>query len=125
MLIVEDIIDTGLTLRYLMENLARRKPASLRVCALLDKDKGRDEVVVEPTTSASASPTASSSATGWTTRRSIATYPTSACSSRRCTARASERRGHEWDAVRYRRRRAYIREEPCRPGRGTAVVRRG
>ena len=46
-LIVEDIIDSGLTLRYLMENLSRRAPASLRVCALLDKDKGRDEVVVE------------------------------------------------------------------------------
>ena len=44
-LIVEDIIDTGLTLRYLMENLARRNPASLTVCALLDKDKDRDKVV--------------------------------------------------------------------------------
>lgn len=38
-LVVEDIIDTGLTLRYLMENLRRRNPASIRVCALLDKEK--------------------------------------------------------------------------------------
>jgi hypoxanthine phosphoribosyltransferase len=36
-LIVEDIIDTGLTMAYLLENLATRKPASLRVCALLAK----------------------------------------------------------------------------------------
>jgi hypoxanthine phosphoribosyltransferase len=36
-LLVEDIVDTGLTMRYLLENLATRKPASLRVCALLEK----------------------------------------------------------------------------------------
>jgi hypoxanthine phosphoribosyltransferase len=47
-LVVEDIIDSGLTLRYLLENLSRRAPASLRVCALLDKEKGRGEVVVDP-----------------------------------------------------------------------------
>ena len=47
-LVVEDIIDSGLTLRYLLENLSRRAPASLRVCALLDKEKGREAVVVEP-----------------------------------------------------------------------------
>ncbi|MDO9573429.1 MAG: hypoxanthine phosphoribosyltransferase [Candidatus Contubernalis sp.] len=35
--IVEDIIDTGLTLKYLMDNLESRKPASLKICALLDK----------------------------------------------------------------------------------------
>ncbi len=40
-LIVEDIIDSGLTLQYLNESLRRRNPASLRVCALLDKDKSR------------------------------------------------------------------------------------
>lgn len=44
-LIVEDIIDTGLTLRYLMQSLERRNPASLRVCALLDKEKTREKVV--------------------------------------------------------------------------------
>ena len=37
-LIVEDIIDSGLTLRYLRRNLAVRQPASLEVCALLVKD---------------------------------------------------------------------------------------
>jgi hypoxanthine phosphoribosyltransferase len=39
-LVVEDIIDTGLTLRYLIENLQRRNPASITICALLDKEKG-------------------------------------------------------------------------------------
>ena len=36
-LVVEDIVDTGLTLTYLLRVLATRGPASLRVCALLDK----------------------------------------------------------------------------------------
>jgi hypoxanthine phosphoribosyltransferase len=36
-LLVEDIVDTGLTMRYLLENLATRGPASLKVCALLEK----------------------------------------------------------------------------------------
>jgi len=36
-LILEDIIDTGLTMQYLLENFETRKPASLRVCTLLDK----------------------------------------------------------------------------------------
>ncbi len=36
-LIVEDIVDSGLTLSYLMRNLGARNPASLNVCALLTK----------------------------------------------------------------------------------------
>jgi hypoxanthine phosphoribosyltransferase len=36
-LIVEDIVDSGLTLQYLMRNLEAREPASLEVCALLTK----------------------------------------------------------------------------------------
>jgi hypoxanthine phosphoribosyltransferase len=36
-LVVEDVVDTGLTLTYLLRVLATRGPASLRVCALLDK----------------------------------------------------------------------------------------
>mgnify|MGYP000871635219 CR=1 FL=1 len=36
-LIVEDIVDTGLTMRYLLENLATRAPKSVRLCALLEK----------------------------------------------------------------------------------------
>lgn len=41
-LIVEDIIDTGHTLAYLLENLRVRQPASLRVCALLSKPARRE-----------------------------------------------------------------------------------
>lgn len=41
-LLVEDIVDTGLTLRYILENLRDRCPASLRICALLQKRKARD-----------------------------------------------------------------------------------
>lgn len=40
-LIVEDIIDTGLTLNYLVDNLKSRRPASLKVCTLLDKPSRR------------------------------------------------------------------------------------
>lgn len=40
-ILVEDILDTGLTLSYLHENLLNRKPASLRTCALLDKPSRR------------------------------------------------------------------------------------
>lgn len=36
-LLVEDIIDTGLTLNYLIENLRGRRPASVEICALLRK----------------------------------------------------------------------------------------
>jgi hypoxanthine phosphoribosyltransferase len=40
-LIVEDIVDSGLTLQYLMRNLGARNPASLGVCALLTKPDRR------------------------------------------------------------------------------------
>jgi hypoxanthine phosphoribosyltransferase len=40
-LIVEDIIDSGLTLQYLLRNLQARGPASLEVCALLTKPERR------------------------------------------------------------------------------------
>jgi hypoxanthine phosphoribosyltransferase len=40
-LIVEDIIDTGLTLNYLVRYLRGKNPASLRICALLDKPARR------------------------------------------------------------------------------------
>jgi hypoxanthine phosphoribosyltransferase len=36
-LLVEDIVDTGLTMKYLLENLATRRPASVRIAALLEK----------------------------------------------------------------------------------------
>lgn len=40
-LVVDDIIDTGLTLRYLLDNLSRRQPAELKLCVLLDKPSRR------------------------------------------------------------------------------------
>ena len=40
-LFVEDIIDTGLSLRYILRSLKTREPASLRVCVLLDKPRTR------------------------------------------------------------------------------------
>jgi hypoxanthine phosphoribosyltransferase len=40
-LIVEDIVDSGLTLNYLMRNLRARDPASLEVCSLLTKPERR------------------------------------------------------------------------------------
>jgi hypoxanthine phosphoribosyltransferase len=47
-LVAEDIIDTGLTLRYLLETLLARQPASIATCVLLDKPSRRlVEVPVE------------------------------------------------------------------------------
>ena len=41
-LVVEDIIDSGLTLSYLMRNLESREPATLEICALLTKPERRE-----------------------------------------------------------------------------------
>jgi hypoxanthine phosphoribosyltransferase len=41
-LIVEDIIDSGYTLRYVLDTLEARKPASLKLCALLNKASRRE-----------------------------------------------------------------------------------
>jgi len=41
LLLVEDIIDTGLTVKYILRNLSSRRPASVRVCGLLVKEKPR------------------------------------------------------------------------------------
>jgi hypoxanthine phosphoribosyltransferase len=40
-LVVEDIVDSGLTLKYLLRTLSARNPASLEVCALLEKPERR------------------------------------------------------------------------------------
>lgn len=40
-LVVEDIVDTGLTMKYLLENLQTRHPKSLSVCTLLHKPEGQ------------------------------------------------------------------------------------
>ena len=42
MLVVEDIVDSGLTLSYLIRNLESREPASLEVCALMTKPSRRE-----------------------------------------------------------------------------------
>lgn len=44
-LVVEDIVDSGLTLDYLLRSLAARGPASVRVCGLLVKERPRDLTV--------------------------------------------------------------------------------
>ncbi|NLJ33834.1 MAG: hypoxanthine phosphoribosyltransferase [Firmicutes bacterium] len=41
-IIIEDIIDSGLTLHYLYKNLSSRRPASLEICTLLDKPERRE-----------------------------------------------------------------------------------
>ena len=48
LLVVEDIIDTGLTMKFLLENLKARHPASLKVCALLEKPaRARTKVTID------------------------------------------------------------------------------
>ena len=40
-IVIEDIVDTGLTLRYLLEHIKAKKPSSVKVCCLLDKSVRR------------------------------------------------------------------------------------
>ena len=44
-IVIEDIVDTGHTVHYLMENLATRRPASIKLCALLHKPDRAERVV--------------------------------------------------------------------------------
>ena len=44
-LIIEDIVDTGLTLAFLVSHLAQHKPASVKICALIDKLERRERHV--------------------------------------------------------------------------------
>jgi hypoxanthine phosphoribosyltransferase len=47
-IVVEDIVDTGHTVHYLMENLATRKPASISLCSLLHKpERSEREVKID------------------------------------------------------------------------------
>ena len=47
-IVVEDIVDTGLTMAYLLENLATRKPASVRIASLLHKPaRAKVEVAID------------------------------------------------------------------------------
>lgn len=49
-LVVEDIVDTGTSLAFLLEDLKRRGPESLRVCALIDKQgRRRDDLAADYT----------------------------------------------------------------------------
>jgi hypoxanthine phosphoribosyltransferase len=76
-LIVEDIIDSGLTLSWLLSNLGSREPASLNVVTLLRKpDAAKVDIDVKWVGFDTAS----------TTRRSTATCPSSGRSHRTCTA---------------------------------------
>lgn len=47
-LVVEDIVDTGLTMRYLLENLRTREPKSIKLCSLLEKpSKSQGKVKID------------------------------------------------------------------------------
>ena len=74
-LIVEDIIDSGLTLQYLLRNLEGRGPASLAICALLTKP-ARRKVALPTRYVGFEIPIGSRSATAWTTASATATCPT-------------------------------------------------
>ena len=48
LLVIEDIIDTGLTMQFLLENLHARHPASLKLCALLEKPaRARTKITID------------------------------------------------------------------------------
>jgi hypoxanthine phosphoribosyltransferase len=48
LIVVEDIVDTGLTLNYLVKNLQSRGPASVKICTLIDKTERRaNEVTID------------------------------------------------------------------------------
>ena len=44
-IVIEDIVDTGHTVHYLMENLATRRPASIKLCALLHKPDRAERII--------------------------------------------------------------------------------
>ncbi len=47
-LVVEDIIDTGLTMRYLLDNLSTRHPSSVKICGILHKpSRARTKIAVD------------------------------------------------------------------------------
>ena len=73
-IVVEDILDSGNTLSYLLQLLQARSPASVRLCTLLDKPAAPRRWSC--TTPALPSPTTLWWATGWTMRKNTATCPT-------------------------------------------------
>lgn len=44
-LLIEDIVDSGLTLKYLKENLMQRGPKSIKICTLLERQKRNKEII--------------------------------------------------------------------------------
>jgi len=44
-IIIEDIVDTGLTLKRIVQKLSEKKPASIKTCVLIDKLERREEVI--------------------------------------------------------------------------------
>ena len=47
-LVIEDIVDTGLTMRYLLDNLATRHPSSVKLCTLLNKpSRARTKIPID------------------------------------------------------------------------------
>ena len=76
-IVAEDIIDSGLTLKYLLKNLQSREPASLTVAALMRKDTPA-QADIPCRYIASSAPTSSSSVTASTLPSITATSPTSA-----------------------------------------------
>ena len=90
MIIVEDILDSGVTLSYLTKYLEGRAPASISLVTLLDKP-ARRRADVRATTSASSPRTRSSWATASTTRSSTATCRISAFSSPRSTKKRANK----------------------------------
>jgi hypothetical protein len=113
-LIVEDIIDSGLTLNYLMKSLSVRKPSSLEVASLLVKS-GVQRADLTSSTRGSRSGRSSSSVTASTTPASTATSRTSASSKT-----TSEPRGLSWicggsSARRSKRRTPFRPQAPHHP----------
>ena len=81
-LIVEDIIDSGRTLAYLIEVLKQRQPADIRLCTLLDKPERRVKKQVKVDYVCFTIPDEFVWDTVWTMTRSIGTCPISALWSR-------------------------------------------
>ena len=107
-LIVEDIIDSGLTLSWLLKNLASRQPASIEIVALLRKPDAVKVDVPVKLRRASTSRTNSSSGMGWITLSGTATCPTSGGCGRLSTGadvyrRTRNRRSDQEERERLRR----------------------
>ena len=83
-ILVEDILDSGVTLHYLADYLSVRRPASITIATLLDKP-ARRKAPIHATYAALKCRMHSSSATALTTRKNTAISRSSACSSRRST----------------------------------------